>query len=140
MLENTDKYFEFLKHYGFSDPIEYNYGREVHRDYIKGNLVISIAYEGSYWVEVIKTKITLPSLATGLTKIKDLDFKDKQFFDLTSLDSKKKLFNSINFDDEHEKNLLYYSSLLKSNPEILNGDLRKFTLTNRFLRLVGIKI
>ena len=139
MLENTDKYFEFLKQYGYSDPIEYNYVREVHRDYIKGNLVISIAYEGSYWVEFIKTKSTFPSLATGVTKLKDLDFKETQFYDLTLLDTKNKLYNSIDFDDKDEKNLWYYSNLLKTNPEILNGDLRKFSLTNRFLRLMGIK-
>ena len=140
MLENTDKYFEFLKQYGFSDPIQYSYVRDIHRDYIKGNLVISIAYEGNFWVEIIKTKHTFPSLATGLSKVTDLDFKDKKSYDLNLLDSKKKLFKSINCADQDEKNLLYYSSLLKNNPEILNGNLRKFSFTNRFLRLLGLKV
>ena len=139
MLENTDKYFEFLRKYGFSDPIEYNYVREVRRDYIKGNIVISIAYDGNYWVDLIKTKIAIPSPETGATKLKDIDFKDTQFYDLTLLDTKNRLYDSIAFDYEDEKNLWYYSSLLKNNPEILNGDLKKFSLTNRFLKQVGLK-
>lgn len=139
MLENTNKYFEFLRQYGFSEQIEYNYVREVRRDYIKGNIVISIAYDGNYWVDLIKTKVAIPSLATGATKLKDIDFKYIQFYDLTLLDTKNRLYDSIDFDYENEKNLWYYSSLLKNNPEILNGDLRKFSLTNRFLRQVGVK-
>lgn len=138
MLENTVKYFDFLKQYGFSDLIEYQYVREIRRDYIKDNIIISIAYEGNYWVDFIKTKSIFPSLATGASKLKDLDFKDTQSYDLTVLDTKNIIYDAIDIDHEDEKNLWYYSSLLKNNPEILNGDLAKFSLTSRFLKQVGI--
>ena len=138
MFDITDYYFGFLKDFDFKGPFRYDYSRENHIDYIKGNLIIKFFWDGGPSVELIKTKKKIPELETGALKIIDIDFKDYIYYDITSLDYKKRYFNSVTFNDLGEKILWYNSNLLKSNTEILQGDLRKFNILNRFLRWVGL--
>ena len=50
------KHFDFLIDLGFKGPFEYCYVREIHTNYVKGNVGVKIIFEGSFWVCVIKTK------------------------------------------------------------------------------------
>jgi hypothetical protein len=139
MFSSTDNYFDFLPNLGFKGPYEYNNGHEMQSDYVKGDLIIKIAYDGRYWVYVIKTKKVMPELEMGTRTLKDFDFKLYRSYDLEYLDPKKKLFNSIDFNNKPEKYLWYYSKLLRDNPEILGGNLSKFSLINYLLRKLGLK-
>ena len=138
MLSISDKYFDFLLKAGFKGPFEYNYVREVHTDYIKGNIVIEIIYEGSFWVFVTKTKKYIPELEMGTKKIKDLDYSEYKSYDLFNLDPRRQLYNSVDFNNIDEKALWFFSRLLKDNPEILNGNLKKFNIINYILKKTGL--
>jgi len=138
MVANTGNYFDFLPNLGFKGPFEYNDGREMQSDYVKGDLIIKIAYDGRYWVYVIKTKRAISELEIGTKTLKDFDHKFYKSYDLEYLDPKKKLFNSVDFNNKPEKYLWYYSKLLRDNPEILSGNLSKFSLINYLLRKLGL--
>ncbi|MDY0101826.1 MAG: hypothetical protein RBS07_02750 [Lentimicrobium sp.] len=61
-----DKYFGFLERdFGFKKIPEYKYLREIHNDYIKDNLIIKLTYEGSYIVEMMKSKVVEKDLLDG---------------------------------------------------------------------------
>jgi hypothetical protein len=139
MFSIADNYFDFLPDLGFKGPYEYNYGHEMQSDYVKKDLIIKIAYDGRYWVFVIKTKKVIPELEEGTKTLKDLDIKLYRSYDLEYLDPNKKLFNSVDFNTKPEKYLWYYSKLLRDNPEILNGNLSKFSIVNYLLRKFGLK-
>jgi hypothetical protein len=139
MFSITDKYFDFLLDYGFKGPYEYNSGHEMQSDYVKKDLIIKISYDSRYWVFVIKTKKIVPELEEGKKTLKDLDYNLVISHDLEDLDPKKKMFNSVDFNNKTEKYLWYYSKLLRDNPEILNGNLSKFSPVNYLLRKLGFK-
>ncbi|MDY0216267.1 MAG: hypothetical protein RBS19_04865 [Bacteroidales bacterium] len=125
----VSEYFSFLvEDYNFQQPITYNHVKEVYTDYIKNNIIISIGFDGGYTCGLYQTKIKNDDLLNGNIKIVNIDYKDLQFFDLTLLDKNKKINESTSHINEKVRNLVYYSTLLKNNPEILNGDLRKFSL------------
>jgi hypothetical protein len=128
-----DKYFDFLKEYGFSEPIEYPVPQEMHRDYVKGNIIITIVYDGGYCVNYCKTMKIIPQLEMGDLKLRDVDVKEKKYYDLRFLDCKLRLFKSIDFKN-NEQILSYYAKLLKGNPEVLDGNLDKFKLSYKDLR------
>jgi hypothetical protein len=46
-------------------------------------------------------------------------------YDLGNLDLDKKIYNAVSIENFSEKELWYYARLLRENPEILKGDLRK---------------
>jgi len=138
MVSDTNNYFDFLSNLGFKGPYEYNYGHEMQSDYVNKDLIINIAYDGRYWVFVIKTKKVIPELEEGTKTLKDLDTKLYKSYDLDYLDPKKKLFNSVDFNTKPEKYLWYYSKLLRDNPEILHGNLSKFSFINYLLKKIGL--
>jgi hypothetical protein len=139
MSSVTNNYFDFLPKLGFKGPYEYNYGHEMQSDYVKKDLIIKFAYDGRYYVSVIKTKKVIPELEEGTKTLKDLDYKLYRSYDLEYLDPNKKLFNSVDFNTSQEKYLWYYSKLLRDNPEILNGDFSKFNFINYVLKRLGLK-
>jgi hypothetical protein len=139
MFSLTDKYFDFLLKSGFKGPYEYNSGHEMQSDYVKKDLIIKISYDGRYFASIIKTKKIIPGLEEGTKTLKDIDYNLIISHDLEDLDPKKRLFNLIASNNEDEKYLLYYSRLLKDNPEILSGNLSKFNLVNYLLRKSGLK-
>jgi hypothetical protein len=58
-----------------------------------------------------------------------------QFYDLTLLDRKQRIFKSVEFIDFDDKLLWYYSKLLRHNTYVLQGDLSKLKESRRFLKL-----
>jgi hypothetical protein len=139
MASLANNYFDFLPSLGFKGPYEYNYGHEMQSDYVKKDLIIKVAYDGRYWVFVIKTKKVIPELEEGTKTLKDLDTKIYKSYDLDYLDPNKRLFNSVDFNANPEKYLWYYSKLLRDNPEILNGNLSKFSFINFLFKKFGLK-
>ena len=139
MVSDPNNYFDFLPNLGFKGPFEYNYGHEMQSDYVKKDLIIKFAFDGRYWVYVIKTKKVIPELEEGTKTLKDLDFKLYRSYNLDYLDPNKKLFNSVDFNTSPEKYLWYYSKLLRDNPEILSGNLSKFNFINYILKRLGLK-
>jgi len=136
----VNEYFDFLiTDYNFKTPVTYNYAREVHTDYIKENIIVKIIYEGAYWCELIKLNKIDKGLLTGEKMITDMDYNSMTHFNLSSLDPDKKFYNSVSKDNFPDKELWYYSMLLKNNPEILNGDFSKFSIIYRLLKKIGLK-
>jgi hypothetical protein len=134
---NIKKYFDFLfSEHNFSAPIFYNIAYEEHIAYIKDDFFINIAFDGSYWVTIDKYSQTLQEVLSGKTKINDLDYRKLRSYYLSQLDPKKELYNSIQNLTGHEKDLYYYVRLLKDNPEVLNGNFKKFSLWNTLLRKI----
>jgi len=125
----VSNYFNFLvERYNFQTPITYNYVHEICTDYIKDNIIISISFDGGYGFGLIKLKKIDRNLLNGNIKKVDIDYNKRRYYDLTLLDKNKILYKSLSNVDLKIRNLVYYSTLLKNNPEILNGDFRKFTL------------
>jgi hypothetical protein len=135
-----DKYFGFLStEQNFKGPYTYNYVREVHTDYVKGDLIVKIAFEGDYWVDIVKLKKPDPDIENGSKRVVDLDSSGFKYYTLGQLDHKKKLWNSISSDNFPEKRLWYFLNILRKNPEILNGNLEKFTLRYKLLKGLHLK-
>lgn len=67
-------------------------------------------------------------------KIINIDSTKLKYYDISKLDKNKKLYKSLLKNNSSDNNLLYYSTLLKNNPEIFDGNLKKFYLINRLLR------
>jgi hypothetical protein len=137
-LSISDKYFDFLLRIGFKGPFEYNYVREVHTEYVKGNIIVEIIYEGSFWVFVSKTKKTIPELELGTKKIKDLTYFEYKSYNLFDLDPKRRLYKSVYFNNSDEKDLWFFSRLLQDNPEILDGNFKKFNSIYYLLKKIGL--
>jgi hypothetical protein len=138
MIHNSNKYFDFLIDLGFKGPFEYYYVREIHTNYVKGNIVVNIIFEGSFWVYVIKTKKYIPELESGTKRIIDLDFSEYKSYDLFDLDPKRYIYNSVEFNNQTEKDLWFFSKLIKDNSEILNGNFKEFNMIKYILRKTGI--
>lgn len=100
-----NKYFGFLvKEYNFKGPYHYNYVREAHTDFVKGDLIVKIAYS------------------------------ELRYYDLSDLDRKRKLWNSVSSENFPDKSLWYYFNIIKMNPELLEGNFRKLTLRYDILK------
>lgn len=137
--EEINREFDFLNKLGFKGPYERNLSREMHAIYVKKCLILDIAYDGAYFISFEKTKTLMPELEENNKNIFDLDYSDFKHYDLRILDYKNKLFNSVSFNNQHEKFFWYYRRLLILNPEILNGNLYKLTLRYRLLRILRLK-
>ncbi len=134
------EYFDFLiTDYKFKTPVTYNYIREVHTDFIKDDIVVKVVYEGAYWCELIKLNKIDKGLLTGEKRIIDISYNNMTHFNLSSLDPSKKLYNSVSEDNFTNKELWYYSMLLKNNPEVLHGDFSKISIIYRLLKKFGCK-
>jgi len=142
-LQNMDysesEYFGFLTNHGFNGPFKFNIAYEQHSTFVKGNIVIDIAYDGGFWVSIIKTKKLIPELESGTKKYSDLGFNEYLDYPLSLLDPKKSENQSLSVKSKPIDQLRYFSELLKENPEILDGDLRKFRLLNQLWRKLGLR-
>ena len=140
IIDPINKYFNFLvTDFGFMSPITYNYVREIHTDYIKEDIIIMITYEGSYCCGIIKLKSIDYELLAGKKRSVDIDKNIERYYPLSMLDPKKRLYNSVSNDNFPDKDLWYCSKLIKNNPEILQGDLTKFSFTYRLLKKIGLR-
>jgi hypothetical protein len=135
MINNIDKCFGFVREFGFQGPFAYQINRAFFNDYVKDDLVISVIYDGRFWIEFIRTFKLIPGLNTGETRLHEIDPKQMQFYDLTLLDRKQRIFKSVEFIDFDDKLLWYYSKLLRHNTYVLQGDLSKLKESRRFLKL-----
>ncbi|MFZ4739660.1 MAG: hypothetical protein ACOYLE_00670 [Bacteroidales bacterium] len=131
------KYFGFLsERFSFKGPFLYNYSRESYTDFVNGQIVVSIGFDGDYWVNIYKTKKLFPELQTGEMRIIDIDFKNKIGLAFYKLDKNKKIWNSVSNDNFPDKKLWYYNKLISLNPEVLDGNFEKtkliYSLRNLF--------
>ena len=135
-----NKYFGFLStEQNFKGPFTYNYVREVHTDYIKGDLIVKITYEGDYWVDIIKLIKPNPDIESGVKRVVDLDISELRYYSIGQLDPNKKLWNSVSSSNFPDKKLWYYLNLIRQNPEILKGNFEKFTIKYRILKTLHLK-
>ena len=135
--DDVNRFFGFLENdFGFTKIKPYGYSREFHSDYIKENLIVKVCYDGGFFVNILKTKTTEKDLLTNTKRTVDYNFNFFKSYDLRQLDIDKKIFNSVSVQMSKEKELKYYSELLKQNSEILNGDIRKLTLKYLIIRKI----
>lgn len=140
----VDKYFNFLiTEFNFKGPITYNFYREIHTDYIKDNIVVKIVYDGDYWCDLIKIKGGSKDILFREKRIVDIDRKKLIHYKISDLDINRNLYHCIFNDNSNsnypEKKLWYYSTLLKKNSEVLNGDFRKFSFWFLFFNRIIYK-
>ena len=136
---SINKYFGFLVNdYGFIKIPQYSYVREIHSDFIKDNIIIKLVYDGTYWLEILKSKEIEAELLNY--KKTTIDFENSNFkrYNITKLDPSKKIYNSVSSNNFQNKDLWYFSKLIKDNPEILNGDFSKFNWKYRLLKKIGL--
>ena len=147
-LDFVTKEFVFLqKEYSFTDPIGWNWGRELHWTYFKKNLYVDIAFDGVYMVSVGRTKIHNPELISGKTKLSEIPVEDRDSYDVELLIPREIRF-PFSFSGKYWTNLTpiertllhehrsryesqYYSlsaqaRLLRENPQVLKGDWKLF--------------
>jgi len=134
MSELVNQYFGFLTNIGFNGPFEVNYAYEKHIYYVKRTIIIDIAFDAYFWVDVIRIKNVIPELESGVLTLSDIDPRKHCSYQLSQLDPEKEVFNSISSKSESEKELQYNAVLLQNNLEILEGDLRKFNFFNKTWR------
>ena len=137
---NVQKYFNFLvTEYNFNKPVTYNYVKEIHTDYIKENIVVKIIYEGTYSCALIKLDKIDKDLLAEKKRLIEINYNSMTYYNLSELDRNKKLYKSVSKFNFPDKELWYYSTLLKNNSELLQGDFSKFSTINRFLRKIGLR-
>jgi hypothetical protein len=126
--KHLSKYFDFLfTEYNFIKFDSYNHVRERHYDLIGNKIVIKLIYEGSYSIVILKPRFDSKELLRSPKKIKEYDYyRDFKRYNLRKLDNDLALYNSVSNQNFPDKDLWYYSKLLKSNPEILSGEFSKF--------------
>ena len=135
MLNSVDKCFGFVRNFGFKGPFMYDYAKNLYHVYVKETLVISVVYDGKFWVDLIRLKKEFNCLESREMKLHEIASRFLRYYDLSVLDPRQKIFSSVDFIDHDDKILWYYSSLLAKNPEILEGDFSKFRTESVFSRL-----
>jgi hypothetical protein len=134
------KHFGFLvKEFNFIKLREYQYVREIHNDFVGKLIVVKQIYEGSFSIEILKPRFDIKELTEGKKRTIDYDYNDFERYDLTNLDLKRAVYNSIPGGNLPDKDLLYYSKLLDENSEILQGDLTKLKWKYRLLKRLKLK-
>lgn len=133
-------YFQFLiSKYDFKGPYEYNPGRWSGSYYVKGDIIVDFEYDGAYIAMIRKTKKVFPEIETGKLNIMELDVNDYKYYEISKLDFKRKLWNSVNGDNFPDKSYWYYEKLITNNSEILDGSLYKFSSWYFLLKNLKIK-
>jgi hypothetical protein len=133
-------YFQFLiSTFGFKGPYEYKIGRWGGSYYVKGDIIVTFEYEGTYIAMIMKTKKVFPDLENGKLNLIDIRPQDYRYYNISQLDYKKRLWNSVSNENFKEKCYWYYENLIKNNSEILTGDFYKFSLRYLLLRKLKIK-
>ena len=138
MESSESEYFGFLTNHGFKGPFEFNVAYEQHSTFVKGNIIIDIANDGGFWVTIIKTKKLIPEIESGTKKYSELELNEYWDYPVSLLDPKHIRNQSLSIKTKPNNQLRYYFELLKENPEILDGDLRKFSLLNRLWKKLGL--
>ena len=135
----VEKHFGFLTEKGFSGPFIYMHDKVIRTDFVKNNIVVNIAYDGLYIISLLKINIYDKQLALGNKRSSDLLPSEYYSFDISILDSKKKIYGSINSKDIYNCKLSYYAELFKRNPELLEGDLKKLKRSYKVFRKLTLR-
>lgn len=141
MLSNDVlKHFGFLvDEFGFVKLPEYPYVREIHNEFAGGGMIIKLAYDGGFWVNILVPKFDISPILNGEKRTVDYDYSLFKVYDLGNLDLDKKIYNAVSIENYSEKELWYYARLLRENPEILKGDLRKLKLKYWLLKKLRLR-
>ena len=140
LSNNVMKYFGFLiEKYGFVKLPEYQYVREVHNDFVGNEIIIKLNYEGSLLLEILKPKFDIREILNKQKRTVDYDYYSFDRYDLKNLDLNREIYDAVSNKNYPDKDLWYYSKLLKENPEILMGDLTKLKWKYRFLKRLKLK-
>jgi hypothetical protein len=138
-MGDTSEYFGFLNTYGFKGPYEYILGHSQGEYFVKGKIVIVFHFEGYWTASIMKTKKYYKDLEEGKVNWYADGIKHFYFRDIKSLDRNCKKRDCIIFENDHNKELFYYSNLIQDNVEILEGNFRKFSPIYPLLRMLHIK-
>lgn len=114
--------FTFLRSFDFEGPIIYPNGSEVNFDYISPYSIVNITYEPGYefLTRFIKLKKRIENEDLTQIRWKKLRKSEYKTYDLALfLDPKNKLRKTIVAQSKGDENLVYYSTLLKTNPKLL---------------------
>ncbi len=123
--------FKFLNDFNFKGPIIYSNGVEMNFDYISTHAIINITYEPGYefLTKFIKIKTKLNSTALEKIRWRELKNTDYKIYDIgLFLDPKNKIKDSIQIKNQGDKNIAYFSMLLKMNPGILENNFKDFRI------------
>ena len=136
--KKVKEYFSFLENeFGFIKTSEYQYVTEIHNEFVKNGLIIQIVYDGDIWMNILKPKFNIQILLNEEKRITDYDITNFKYYDVKNLDLDNSIWKSINSDKLSDKRLRYYSKLLQSNKEILNGNLKKLKWYFPIIRKLG---
>ncbi|MAM22843.1 hypothetical protein [Croceibacter atlanticus] len=127
------KHFNFINDYNFYGPIIYLNGPEVNFDYISKKSIINITYEPGYefLTKLVKLKTDFKKIEPDKIRWRALKSSEFKVYNIgLFLDPKNKIRDSIRIKDQGDKNLEYYSKLLKTNPKVLDNDFSDFTIPN----------
>jgi hypothetical protein len=134
-LNIVDKYFGFLSsEYEFKGPYEFFWNHELHVNYIKGRLIVDINFNHPfYFVSIFDTKETVPTLESGEVSFKDMWPQNWATYNLSDLSSKGE-YKLKELKETPLRQLEYYVKLLRDNPELLNGNFRKYSVLYKLFR------
>ncbi|NER11809.1 hypothetical protein [Muriicola jejuensis] len=138
--KKLEESFNFLNEYKFKGPIIYPNGVEVNFDYISPYSIVNITYEPGheYVTRFIKLKSKIKTGDLEKIRWRKLEKSAYKIYNLDLfLDPKNKLKKSIQGHTKGDKNLEYYSTLLKSNPKMLNhnyDDFKTYSLIIKIFR------
>jgi len=124
LTTEIDFHFSFIRtDYGFTGPFSYNWASELHCFYAKDNLRIDFGYDSSFSATLVKfTKIPISS-EIPLKLISSNEYKG---YDLKNILNKNQLLLFANNSDSSNQ-LRLFVDILRSNPELLKGDLKRFS-------------
>ena len=126
------KHFDFLKQHGFSGPYNHESSGISSINYVKEKIIIHIVFTGRYWCYIYKTKSPIDTILTGQSNVESIPRNEITVcHEISKLDLKRKIWNSVSKDNFPDKPLWYYSKLIIQNKEITNGDFRKFSILYR---------
>jgi hypothetical protein len=137
MYSKVLEHFNFLsREYEFHYSGSYQFTYEKYEIFTKKEIVVFVVFDGVYWCSLYKVKKVIinydnENLITSINLIKPIKYN------LGKLDKDKELYNSFLDINIRHRSLVYYSTLLKNNPEILDGDFRKFSFWYRLKQKFG---
>lgn len=134
------KSFEFLNEYNFYGPIIYPNGVEVNFDYFSKNAIINITYEPGreFLTKLIRLKTDFTEMEPEKIRWRNLKTSEYKIYDIgLFLDLKKRIKNSIQGKNQGDKNIVYYSGLLKTNFKVLENDFSDFSVWSLILKCLN---
>jgi hypothetical protein len=112
-----DKYFNFLVKDFKLKKSTYRVSRDLFTEYENEKVKFTIIYDGTETMYVSN---------------------HKKSFKLDSLDSKKQIWNSVSSDNFPDKKLWWYYKIIERNPELIDGNMKKFSFWERLKRKLNI--